>query len=62
MQLMVFQAKNSVPDIESQCIEFSSELEEFDIEKSDIDNEESDSETEDKQFDWGEETDEKFTH
>ena len=43
-------------------MEFSSESEEFDVEKSDIDDEESDSETEDEQFDWGEETDENFSH
>lgn len=43
-------------------MEFSSESEESEMEKSDIDDEESDSETEDEQFNWGEETDQYFSH
>lgn len=46
----MFQAKNSVSNVESQYIKFSSELEKFNIKKSDISDEESDSKMEDEQF------------
>lgn len=62
MQLIIFQAKNSVPVIEFQYIKFSFELEEFDIKKSDINNEQSNLKTKDEQFDQGEEIDENFLY
>ena len=43
-------------------MEFSFKSKEFDVKKSDINDEESDLEIEDKQFDWGEKTDENFSH